>query len=332
MSATALFARTRLRREQHSRTEAARRAGPAAAAAPATDVSTAVGQFLEYLRVECGLARNTELAYGHDLALFEAFLEPRRRARPDRVGGADVVAFVADLAKRGLCPASRARALIAVRMFFRFCRDEGLAEVDPCEIVDQPRLWKHLPSDLSPDEVDRLLQAEDGVSPLSLRNRAILEVFYATGARVSEVCDLRTGDMDLNARTMRLHGKGGKERMVPLGRAACEALDAYLAGVRPLLARPHSPAHVFLSRTGRRLDRENVFRVVKRTAAKAGIGKNVYPHLLRHSFATHLLENGANLRVVQDLLGHADLATTELYTHLKQKHLHTAYNAFHPRA
>ncbi|MCC8191229.1 MAG: site-specific tyrosine recombinase XerD [Planctomycetes bacterium] len=290
--------------------------------------------FLGYIQMECGLAANTLESYERDLRAFAAFVGPERRV--ESIAGADISAYIAWLADRELCPKSRARMFVALRCFFRFCLHEGIIGHDPSQYSDCPKVWRHLPHDLSPKEVDALLRAENGADPQSIRNRAILEVFYATGARVSEVCDLRLRDIDLQERTIRLFGKGGKQRMTPLGRAAVEAVERYLGGARQVLdARKGMAANdgrVFLSRTGRRLLRENVFRLVKAAALRAGIGKNVYPHLLRHSFATHMLEGGANLRAVQVLLGHSSLETTEIYTHVHRPHLVDAYQAFHPRA
>jgi integrase/recombinase XerD len=306
-------------------------AAPEAASSPPVRLREAVRSFLQYLRVECGLARNTLLAYGRDLDALRAFLEAAGRTTPPEATGEDVAAFIAQMAANTLAPSSRARALVAARMFFRFCVTEGWCEQDPCERVDAPRLWKHLPHHLSPEEVERLLTAEDGRTPRSLRNRAILEVFYATGARVTEICRLRVGDLAPDGRSARLRGKGGRERMVPLGEPARQAVAAYLRKVRPGLDR-HGREALFLSRTGRALRRESIFRIVKAAARRAGIAKNVYPHLLRHSFATHLLEGGANLRAVQSLLGHADPATTEIYTHVSQQRLQRMYEQFHPRA
>lgn len=287
--------------------------------------------FLQYMRVECGLAHNTILAYRRDLVAFVRFMHANDHAAIADVGMDAVVAYVTALATEGLAPTTRARMLIGVRMLCRFCVMERMLLRDPCEAVDQPRLWKHLPHDLTPREVEALLRAESGDTPLSIRNRAILEVFYATGARVSEVCDVRRRDIDLQERTIRLSGKGGKQRMVPLGLAARQALEAYLQEVRPGHDRLDA-GYLFLSHRGRRLCRETVFRIVKRAALLAGITKNVYPHLLRHSFATHMLEGGAHLRIVQELLGHADLATTELYTHVHEKRKIDTYRQFHPRA
>lgn len=301
-----------------------------------------IRDFLQYLRVECGFSPHTILAYRRDLEAFVTFLGERKVGAFSEIQPEDIVAWVSKLAQKGLAPASRARMLISLRTFFRFCLRERILPRDPSEAIELPKLWKRLPEDLAPSEVERLLEAEEGDSLLSIRNRAILELFYATGARVSEISHLCEGDVDLVAQTVRFQGKGGKERMVPLGRAACEALAIYAQNVRPLLdkfSRRDEDEKVqkrggwfFLSRSGKRLDRENIFRIVKHAARKAGLEKRVYPHILRHSFATHLLEGGANLRVVQQLLGHVDLSTTEIYTHVHEKRKHAVYHALFPRA
>lgn len=293
----------------------------------------AVRMYLDYVRVECGLAANSIESYTRDLRAFLAHIGPGRAV--EEVTGDDITAYIAWLSENGLCPRSRARMFVALRCFFRFCLVEKCIEADPTRFSDCPKVWRHLPHDLSPGEVERLLAAESGDDVQSIRNRAILEVFYATGARVSEVCGLAVGDVDLAERTIRLFGKGSKQRMTPLGRAAREALERYLDGPRAILGcrrKIGAGDRLFLSRTGRRLLRESVFRLVKAAALKAGIVKNVHPHLLRHSFATHMLEGGANLRAVQVLLGHASLETTEIYTHVHRPHLVEAYEAFHPRA
>lgn len=294
----------------------------------------AIGAFLHYARVECGLADNSIASYHRDLRAFASYLGDGRELA--QVTGDDIAGYIGWLADRGLCPKSRGRMFVTLRCFFRFCQAEKLCSGDPTRYADCPKVWRHLPHDLSPGEVNRLLEAESGDTPQSIRNRAILELFYATGARVSEVVGLKLFDVDLLERTIRLFGKGSKQRMTPLGRAAVEALTLYLNGTRNILSVRNrqgvDPGWLFLSRTGRKLLRENVFRVVKAAAAKAGIAKNVYPHLLRHSFATHMLEGGANLRAVQMLLGHASLETTEIYTHVHRPHLVEAYASFHPRA
>lgn len=297
-------------------------------------IEPACRMYLHYARVECGLAANSLESYERDLRAFGSFIGDGRTL--GEITGDDVTSYMKWLADKGLNPRSRTRMFVALRCFFRFCTFERLIASDPARFSECPKVWQHLPHDLSPAEVRRLLDAESERAIQSVRNRAILEVFYASGARVSEVCNLRVADVDLAEKTARLSGKGSKQRMTPLGRAAVESLTGYLNGVRPLIAlrsgAERAPGWMFLSRTGGKLVRESVFRVVKAAALKAGITKNVYPHLLRHSFATHMLEGGANLRAVQMLLGHAFLETTELYTHVHRPRLIEAYGNFHPRA
>lgn len=287
--------------------------------------------YLNYVRVECGLSPNTLESYERDLRAFESYL-PDRIAIGD-IQGRSISEYIGWMADSGLSPTSRVRMFVTLRCFFRFCEFEGLIPNDPSRLNECAKVWRHLPNDLSPREVNSLLMAESGDTRQSIRNRAILEVFYATGARVSEVCDIKVSDLDLESNTIRLFGKRTKERMTPLGKAAVQAIERYLAQARDQM-RPHGshPVWLFLSRTGRHLDRASVYRVVKAAAAKAGITKNVYPHLLRHSFATHMLEGGANLRAVQLLLGHSSLETTEIYTHIHRPHLTESYQNCHPRA
>jgi tyrosine recombinase XerD len=296
-------------------------------------LESAARTFLGFARVECGLAANSLESYDRDLRAFASFIGADRDV--ESISGGDVSAYIGWLAERELCPKSRARMFVCLRCFFKFCLNEKIITHDPTQYSDCPKVWRHLPHDLSPREVTRLLAVENGEDAQSLRNRAILEMFYATGARVSEVCDLKIGDVDLEERTVKLFGKGSKQRMTPLGVPAMEALRRYLDGPRTILATRNGSGdagRLFLSRTGKRLVRQSVFRIVKAAALKAGITKNVYPHLLRHSFATHMLEGGANLRAVQMLLGHSSLETTEIYTHVHRPHLVEAYSAFHPRA
>lgn len=293
----------------------------------------AVSAFLDYARVECGLSHNTLQSYERDLRAFLAYCGDSRSL--DEVTGKDISAYIGWLADRRLNPSSRARMFVGLRCFFRFCHTERIIPHDPAQYNDCPKVWRHLPHDLSPREVTLLMEAESGDDVQSSRNRAILEIFYATGARVSEVCAMKLSDVDLEERTVRLMGKGGKERMTPLGTPAIQALTRYINGPRTILRQRNKkelPVWLFISRTGRKLVRQSVFRVVKAAALKAGITKNVYPHLLRHSFATHMLEGGANLRAVQILLGHTNLTTTEIYTHVHRPHLVDAYTSFHPRA
>ncbi len=248
-----------------------------------TGLEGAAELFLQYCRIECGLARNSLAAYERDLRAFALFLGVERGV--DEVEGHDISSYIGWMADRGLSPESRTRMFISLRCFFRFCCNESIIFEDPTRFALCPKVWRHLPHDLSPAEVTRLLSAECGGDVHSIRNRAILEVFYATGARVSEVCDLKISDLDLDGRTIRLFGKGSKQRMTPLGVSSVQAVERYLESARTKLAKRNKvvldAGWLFLSRTGRRLLRESVFRVVKSAALRAGIGKNVYPHLLR---------------------------------------------------
>ncbi len=307
----------------------------------------AIRDFLDYLAVECGLAANTIRAYGRDLGRLAAFCEAHRISlpRPGAGGGGieadDVHEFLFLEERRGLCHASIARALVAVKQLFKFLAAEGRIARSPVAAIESPRLIRHIPEFLSPAEVDRLLAAPDPVptaSPRDLRDRALLETLYATGARVSETCAIEApvaaAALDRGLGFLRVLGKGSKERLVPHGTRARDAIAAYLERGRPRLRGRdgrQDPA-LFLGRGGRALRRETAWRVVAARARAAGIAKKVSPHTLRHSFATHLLENGADLRVVQELLGHASVATTQVYTHVEGRRLKGIHAAYHPRA
>ena len=266
-------------------------------------------------------APRTVDAYRRDLADFAAFLE----RSPATATAGDVHAWLADLRARGQAPSSIARRASAARTFFRHLVLLGLRADNPAAEVELPRRHKRLPRSLSPGEVERLIEAASGVSPRALRDRALVELLYGAGLRVSEAVGLDGGRVDLESRLVRCLGKGDKERIVPVGREAAEALRRYLARGRPFLNRRHRP-ELFLNAQGGPLTRAGAFLVLRRLAAKAGLEpERVHPHLLRHSFATHLLEGGADLRSVQEMLGHADLGTTELYTHVSERRRRDAY-------
>lgn len=291
-----------------------------------------VNDYLLYLSGECMLAKNTILSYENDLRCFGEFCLTNGIEKPEKVQPDEITDFIAYLCEKGMQPSTRARMLVALRMFYRYLEMEKILEsANPCTAIDQPKLWRLLPSELSPDEVQRLLEAEKGGNLLSIRNRAILEVFYATGARVSEVSSLKLLDVDLDQQKLRLFGKGSKHRISPLGLASRQALG-YYADIRDELDKGRGNKYFFLSRTGKQLKRENIYRVVVNAALKAGITKPVYPHLLRHSFATHMLAGGANLRIVQELLGHSNITTTEIYTHVAEGQKLDTYFKFHPRS
>ena len=292
--------------------------------------SQPIEAFLDYLTVECGLSVNTLQAYQRDLERFAAFLG--RNPDWESVGPDHVINFLMAEKARGLATPSVSRALVAVRMFFRFLSGEGLLKRDPTEHLESPRLWQNLPEVLDRRAVDRLLAAPNArLDRWPLRDKAILEMLYATGARASEVADLTMQSVNREVGYVLAVGKGRKERIVPVGRRALEALEAYLARERPQLDRRQDP-HLFLTHSGRRMGRETLWRLVKKYVVRGGVSPRVSPHTLRHSFATHLLEGGADLRSVQEMLGHIDIGTTQIYTHVDQNRLKAIHRKYHPRA
>lgn len=282
---------------------------------------------MAYLKVECGLSPNTLAAYRRDVSRFLDFAN----AEVSAVTTEDVERFLRREKQRGLEVTSIARALVAVRMFYRFLAAEGLVGDSVTATLEMPKVWRRLPDFLTVPEVEKLLGAPKGSKPLAARDRAILEMFYASGARVAEVARVRIGDLKLQLGLVLLFGKGQKERVVPLGRPAIAAIENYLAVSRPALARPTSDDTLFLGIRGKGLSRVHIWRLVKKYALLAGIKKNVHPHTLRHSFATHLLEGGADLRTVQEMLGHASIQTTQVYTHVNRDRLKAVHHRFHPR-
>jgi integrase/recombinase XerD len=298
-------------------------------------IDLAIQQFLDHLRVEREMSVATVEAYGHDLATFAQFLAGRGIDEVHAVQPIDVLEYMAKLTARRLSARSQARALIAERQFFKFLLAERICKTNPTEEIDLPRFGHKLPVFLSLDEVDRLLATPDRSSPRGLRDRAMLETLYATGLRVSELTKLRITDVNLEAGYLIAFGKGKKQRLVPLGEAAVAVLHSYLDLARPQFLSAGKLAHVdalFLTRLGRRMTRQGFWKIIGTHARAAGIRKAISPHKLRHSFATHLVERGADLRAVQTMLGHADIGTTEIYTHLSRAHLRSVYDKFHPRA
>ncbi len=285
----------------------------------------AVLDFLSYIGSEKGLAKNTIAAYGRDLEVFCAVLGEKGIADFKSVGQQEIVDFLGLLKGKGQASSSMCRALVAIKVFFRFLKRERIIGKEETLYFDTPKLWQLIPEVLTCDEVNRLLQAPDPETFLGARDRAIFEVLYASGLRVSEVCGLNISDVD--DAFVRVKGKGGKERVVPIAKKAVEAVDHFLGKFRT----EGKGDALFISARGARVDRMTVWKRVKLHAKKAGIVKEISPHTLRHSFATHLLENGADLRVIQEMLGHASIATTDRYTHISQKHLSEAFSAFHPR-
>ena len=291
-------------------------------------------QFMDYLTLERGLSANTRLGYGHDLSEFLAFLSRKGRAGIQEVERRDIVDFLMESKQKGLAASSLARRLVAIKVFFRHLSREGLLAANVADAMDSPRLWKILPPTLSIEEVDRLLAAPDVSTPRGLRDRAILETFYATGLRVSELAGLALESLHFDAEYVRCVGKGDKERVVPIGNRAMAAVRAWLERGRPAYAAKGGGASraVFLSRAGKPLSRVTLWRHIRTYARQAGIRKEISPHVLRHSFASHLLANGASLRVIQEMLGHADISTTQIYTHVDQGRLQSVHHQYHPRA
>lgn len=288
--------------------------------------------FIEHLRAERGLSGKTVDAYGADLRAYFDELKKRGVAEIAAVRREDVVEHLNALGRRGLSARSQARHLAAIRQLHGFLHEEQLAPADPTEHLDTPRWGRKLPSFLTLDEVEQLLAAPDASTPQGQRDQAMIEVLYACGLRVSELCGLRPDDLQLQAGYLVARGKGSKERVVPLGSKAIAAVSAYLEGARAALLRGRSSRALFVTPRGGPFTRQGFWKLLRRYALKAGIRKALSPHKLRHSFATHLLERGADLRAVQAMLGHADLATTQVYTHVNAAHLHAVYDQHHPRS
>lgn len=290
--------------------------------------------FTEYLTLERNLSANTTSAYGCDLEDAANFLAAHGLTEFRQASYDILLDYLDDLRERGKESTTLARHLISLKMLFRFLASEGRAHADCAELIDSPKLWKVLPDFLSETEIDALLgvYSKNNGDPLELRNRTILELLYSSGLRVSEAANLPVNAVDFESELLRVTGKGSKTRIVPVGAPALRLVRRYLASARPVLQGDHAPSpKLFLSRNGRPLDRERIWQVVKQAALLAGIGKNIHPHTLRHSFASHLLSHGADLRVIQEMLGHADIATTEIYTHVDKSKLLGVHRKFHPR-
>jgi integrase/recombinase XerD len=292
--------------------------------------------FLAYLELERGLSRNTLEAYRSDLLQFGEYLD-RHGLEAEAAAHGDLAAFLSELARGDaehppVAPTTLGRKVACLRSFYRHMRREGIMEHDPTADLHGPRKPQRLPRVLSRDEVARLLEQPRGGGPLVLRDRALLEVMYACGLRASEAVGLELGDLDLEEGLLRARGKGSKERIVPIGRQAVAALNAYLRGGRPLLLGDGVQARLFVNRRGGALTRQGLYKIVQGHARRAGLQERMSPHTLRHSFATHLLAGGCDLRSLQEMLGHADLATTQVYTHLSADRLKDAYFGAHPRA
>jgi integrase/recombinase XerD len=294
---------------------------------------TAIEEYLASLRSERGLSRNTVTAYARDLQQYAEFLAEQGEMETSAITPAGVKAFVAAIAATGVAASTVARKVAAVRGLHRFLVAEGLAAHDPAAQVDSPKLPSSLPKALTVDQIERLLEGPDPSTPLGLRDRALLEFMYASGARVAETVDLQLVDIDLIERSALVTGKGAKQRIVPLGRLAVEALERYLPVRLELKRGGDDPGWVFLNVRGGKLSRQGVFLIVRRSAVAAGLETDeVSPHVLRHSAATHMVEGGADLRTVQEILGHASISTTQIYTRVSPQHLYEVFLTSHPRS
>jgi len=291
-----------------------------------------IDQFLDYVTLERGLSDNTRLAYRADLRGFSDFLETVKVHSFNDVSRKKILAFLMAEKDRGVSVNTIARRLVAIRVFFAYLQQEGMLDVNVTESMDSPQLWKVLPGILSVREVERLLESPAGPEARSVRDRALLELMYATGLRVSEIAGLTLEDLHFDSRYLRCVGKGDKVRVVPFGGKARQCLEQYLKEVRPGMVAESAMRHVFLTYRGRPFTRKGIWKLVKQYARRAGISKPVSPHSLRHSFASHLLANGAPLRVIQEMLGHADIATTQVYTHVDDGRLRAVHAKYHPRA
>ncbi len=287
--------------------------------------------YLNHLALERGLAARSVDSYAGDLKRYVIYLGGRGIGEPEGITRKEVAAYLEELTRLGLSPSSTARTMSAVRGFHRFLLSEGLAKNDPGENLEAPRRKRRLPEVLDVPEVEALLEQPETSKPLGLRDRAMLEMLYACGLRVSELLSLKQGDLCFSQGFVRCLGKGSKERLVPVGLSARTWTERYLKGARPALAKGRSSDRLFLNARGGPLSRMGFWKLLKSYSSKAGIKKRVHPHILRHSFATHLLEGGADLRAVQEMLGHADISTTQIYTHVDREYLKEVHRQFHPR-
>jgi len=287
--------------------------------------------FLNYLSVERGLSQNTIVSYREDLNTYIDFIKSRSINSLSKTTKNEITDFMFHQKDRGLCANSVARRLAALRMFYRFLVRERILNNDPTSLIDSPKLWKKIPETLSVNEVEALLSQPNTKNIQGIRDRAILETLYATGMRVSEAVNLKLADVNLEIGFLRCIGKGNKERIIPLGRKAISSLKRFLGVGRPALLKKKESEFLFLNRFGKKISRQSLWKLIKRYAKLARIKKPIKPHILRHSFATHLLEKGADLRSVQEMLGHSNISTTQIYTHVNKDRLKSIHRMFHPR-
>ena len=292
----------------------------------------AIDEFILFLATERGLSENYQFSTRRSLEEFATWFSRQEQvALPANVATDHLTRYLSERKSAGLAPASLKLIVVALKIFFRFLKSRHLVERDPADVLVLPRLERYLPDTLNEVEIQKLLEMDLRNRPFPKRDRAILELFYSSGLRISELTQARLENLNLEDRFIRVTGKGNKTRLIPVGRKAGEAISAYLEGERRLLVKSRTGSELFLSRHGKRLTTQRVWQIVKEIAELGGFETRIYPHLLRHSFATHLLANGADLRIIQELLGHADIATTQVYTHVEQNRLKAIHKKFHPR-
>ncbi|MBU1006908.1 MAG: site-specific tyrosine recombinase XerD [Candidatus Omnitrophica bacterium] len=290
-----------------------------------------IEEFLGYLSVERGLAKNTLEAYKRDLTGFLNYLKSRKVTSVDDITRQKVTSFMLAEKDRGLSSNSISRELACLKSFFKFLLNENKVKEDVTSVVESPKLWKKLPDTLNLDEIEELLKAPNVKDPMGARDRACLELMYATGMRVSELINLKIDDLNMEVRFVKCFGKGDKERIVPFGKKAKESIDRYMQKARAGFLKKKVSNFLFLTRLGRPMSRQTFWKLIKKYAREARIKKKITPHSLRHSFATHILERGADLRIVQEMLGHSDISTTQIYTHVSKDRLKSIHHKFHPR-
>ncbi|MDP2921792.1 MAG: site-specific tyrosine recombinase XerD [Candidatus Omnitrophota bacterium] len=290
-----------------------------------------IEQFLSYISVERGMANNTISSYKRDLAKFADFLKSKKIDSIDKASRQVINSFMMAEKERGMGSNSISRELACIKSFFKFLLKENIIKEDAANIIESPKLWKKLPYTLSIQEVETLLNAPNARDPMEIRDKACLELMYATGMRVSEVVNLKIDDVNMGVGFAKCLGKGSKERIVPFGKKAKESIERYLEKSRPGLLKKRVSNFLFLRRGGKSMSRQTFWKIIKRYVKIARIKKKVTPHSLRHSFATHILERGADLRIVQEMLGHADISTTQIYTHVSKDRLKSIHQKFHPR-
>ena len=298
---------------------------------PDNQIGTLIRRFLNYLSIEAGFGTNTVLAYGRDLRDFSSFCAARSVDSIQKITSKDLIDYMHELSSQNKIETSIRRGMVAIKMCLRFAMLEGIKIKDLTTVIENPKQWQKIPTVFNKVQIDKLMDTPVQEDTFYYRDKAILEILYASGMRASEVANLNIKDINTKVGYLRCFGKGNKERIVPIGRIAIEAIGQYLERERPQYENEKSKDSVFISRNGKALDRTNIWRVVKKYASRAGLGKKLSTHTLRHCFATHLLSGGADLRSVQEMLGHANISTTQIYTHVDQERLRNIHKKFHPR-